>query len=129
MRLAPPLSNGEAPPPDELESLLQAYFRAEMPDPWPAPPLLRTAEPQATPAHTAGGVRRSRLALAASVAILLAGTLTVPQQTPTRDTSVTLPPMSPGEATRVRLIQTLVQPKDKPTEWRIEVTEDHPPGK
>jgi hypothetical protein len=37
--------------------------------------------------------------------------------------------MSPGEATRVRLMQTLVQPKDKPTEWRIEVTDEQPPGK
>jgi hypothetical protein len=129
MRLAPPLSNGEAPPPDDLETLLQAYFRAEMPDPWPAPPLLQTARREAAPLQTVRGVRRSRLALAASVALLLAGTSIVPQRTASRDVPVALPRMLPGEATRVRLTQTLVQPKDKPTEWRIEVTEDVPPGK
>jgi hypothetical protein len=132
MRLAPPLSTGEAPPPDDVEALLRAYFRAEMPDPWPAPPLVLTAvsaRPELA-AHESGlGLSRSKLALAASVALLVAGSLLVPVRPQIADAPAPAPRMLPGEATRIRLTETLVQPRDKPTEFRIEVTEEVPPGK
>jgi len=129
MRLAPPLSNGEAPPPDDVESLLRAYFRAEMTDPWPAPPLALVAQPEPSSLPTLLASNRSRLALAASVALLVAGTLIVSGRTPISDKPVDLPGMLPGEATHYRVIETLVQPKDKPTELRIQVTEDVPAAK
>jgi hypothetical protein len=128
MRLAPPLSTGEGPPPDDVEVLLRAYFRSEMPDPWPAPPLVRSIPALAPAGPIRSGSGRSRLALAASVALLVAGTLAVPHATQPAAEPIELR-MLPGEATRVRLTETLVQPKDKPTEWHIEVTEDGPPRK
>ena len=56
--------------PDDLEGLLRAFFRAEMPDPWPTLPA-----PAAAPRR--GPLGRSRLALAASVAFLLIGQLSL----------------------------------------------------
>jgi hypothetical protein len=61
-------------PGDDLDGLLTAYFHHELPRPWPAAPeveeadnRLRSAAPRRRP------VWSSRLALAASVALLLAG--------------------------------------------------------
>jgi hypothetical protein len=62
-RLSPPT------PPDDLDRLLSAYFRAETPDPWPPAP----AAPPPAPARRPR--RGSRLALAAAVALLLGGQL------------------------------------------------------
>jgi hypothetical protein len=79
----PPASPGGAPPSDgDIDTLLSAFFRAEMPDPWPT--LRAPAGPRVTPAlpvrPSAPPPRRrtlvrSRLALAASVALLVAGAL------------------------------------------------------
>jgi hypothetical protein len=134
MRLAPPLSNGEGPPPDAVETLLHAYFRAALPDPWPAPPLPRVVAAQTLPVPAGHGLGRSRLAhsrvaLAASVALILGGTLALPSRPPTNASAVQQFRLLPGEATRIRLTETLIQSKDKPTEWRIQVTEDRPQGK
>jgi hypothetical protein len=127
MRLAPPLSTGDPAAPDELDALLRAYFRAEMPDPWPAPPLV--ASPT-SPAKGRGGrvSTRSRLALAASVIVLVGGTMLLPKVRPLADPAAPIR-IGPGEATRVKLTETLIQPKDRPTEWHIRVTEELPPGK
>jgi hypothetical protein len=67
------------PPEDDLDGLLRAYFQAEMPDPWPsfeapAPrngvlPLRRPQQPRRF------NLWRSRLALAASILLLIAGAL------------------------------------------------------
>ena len=64
-------------PDDDLDTLLRAYFRAEMPDPWPSweAPL---GQPAVVPLRPESGRRplsRSRIALAASVALLVAGPL------------------------------------------------------
>jgi hypothetical protein len=87
------------PPDDELDGLLRAFFRAERPDPWPAmkapPPTLPfvtpsvngrgTAKQSLLPCPSPAGkatrrpLWRSRLALAASVALLLGGTLFLPR--------------------------------------------------
>ena len=63
----PPTRPEQAP--DELDALLRAFFQAQMPKPWPA------FKAPATPsAQTSWWVKsRSRLALAASVALLLLG--------------------------------------------------------
>lgn len=59
---------------DDLDGLLTAFFRTEMPSPWPGTPLpedtpvlLRPAPARKQPFF------RSRLALAASVALLISG--------------------------------------------------------
>ena len=58
---------------DDLDNLLGAFFRAEMPHPWPAP-LRRKAVPAPVPVRDAGAwVASSKFALAASLGLLLAG--------------------------------------------------------
>src|SRR5687767_213080 len=60
-------------PGDDLDGLLTAFFRSELPSPWPAAPDVEEAEVvlhRKTPRRPIWG---SRLALAASVAVLLAG--------------------------------------------------------
>ena len=64
---------------DNLDHLLRAYFQAEMPEPWPAlkaPAAVKKIVPgrPARPVRKAGrGLWRSRLALAASIVLLIAG--------------------------------------------------------
>ncbi len=81
-------------PGDEVDALLTAFYRKEMPAPWPAfrppasragtaplqapPPLpLRRPGPSLSPARGLS-FGRSRLALAASVALIVFGTWCVP---------------------------------------------------
>jgi hypothetical protein len=60
--------------PEDVDGLLRAFFRSEMPEPWPAMPV-----PEETPAvlplpmPARKSLFRSRLALVASVAFLLVG--------------------------------------------------------
>lgn len=51
--------------PDDLDGLLRAYFRAALPAPWPDVPAVSTTQRHSLP--------RSRLALAASVLVLVGG--------------------------------------------------------
>ena len=67
------LSNDEARP--ELDDLLHGYFQTEMPHPWPT-----FKAPRALPMKPAASLRSrysGRLALAACVALLVAGYLTL----------------------------------------------------
>jgi hypothetical protein len=62
---------------DELDGLLRAFYQAELPHPWPSPevPALRNdVLPLRSPLRRFP-MLRSRLALAASVALLVAGPL------------------------------------------------------
>ncbi len=71
---------------DDLDGLLRAFFRAEMPDPWPsfrAPESARLILPLPVPAR--GGAARSRFALAASVALLVTGSALFTGKLPTDD--------------------------------------------
>jgi hypothetical protein len=52
--------------PRDLDGLLRAFFRAEMPEPWPAPQA-----PPGNQHRVSRSLWRGRLALAASVALLL----------------------------------------------------------
>jgi hypothetical protein len=64
---------------DDLDQMLRAFFQAEMPNPWPSAPEA-APQPVLLPAAKSGAsglspLTRSRLALAASVALLVAGPL------------------------------------------------------
>ncbi len=71
----PPVPTRTPARPDDLDGLLHAFFRAELPDPWP------TLKPPDLPAPPRTAGRRpwlgSRLALAATVALCLAGSLSL----------------------------------------------------
>jgi len=59
---------------DDLDGLLRAFFRAEMPNPWPGAPVVEEAPvvlSRPASARSARTLFRSRMALAASVAFLL----------------------------------------------------------
>ena len=73
--LPPSLSNRGSACPDDLDGLLRAFYQAEMPHPWPdLDPPARTLLP---PPRVSFWYRisRSHLALAASIALLIAGML------------------------------------------------------
>lgn len=66
-------------PGDDLDGLLRTFFRAQMPYPWPAPPTSHfRIEPAVRPASSRRPLIRSRWTLAASVALLLLGSLLLP---------------------------------------------------
>lgn len=74
----PPAQRGGAQPPDDVEDLLRAFYKAQVPDPWPsleAPAPRRTPAPATIKRAAGWPLMRSRLAVAASVALLLAGSL------------------------------------------------------
>jgi len=59
----------------DLDGLLSDFFRSELPKPWPEPPIANE-QPKTLPARKLSSrwsAVRSRLALAASIALLLAG--------------------------------------------------------
>jgi hypothetical protein len=62
-------------PPGDLDALLAAFFRAQLPAPWPAfrAPAKTRLQPPVPPGSRRLPAWGSRLALAAAVALLLAG--------------------------------------------------------
>jgi hypothetical protein len=143
------------PPGDDLDGLLRAYFRKEMPTRWPAPPppvAHAPGSPRIPPvAHAPGsptlpfrrptprGLFRSRLALVASVTLLVLGSLFVSGKTgPDRPTDLNpLPALGPGGATKPRLppekIKTSLSLEQDPageTQIKVDVMlEDVPPSR
>lgn len=76
MNLVPPPPRK---PSDDLESLLRSFFRSQMPYPWPAPRLYSFRPHQAASATPSRRpLIRSRWALAASIGLLLIGSLLLP---------------------------------------------------
>lgn len=79
-----------AQPADDLDGLLRGFFRSEMPDPWPAPPVLPLPLERGTkPAVSRRWFRHGgRFALAAGVSFFLLGYLALtsafPRHTPSR---------------------------------------------
>src|SRR5205807_413925 len=75
-QVAPPNHRSDgAPEGDEVDRLLRGFYQAEMPDPWPsfeAPAETPRALPFPAPAPRSSLSARSRLALAASIALLVA---------------------------------------------------------
>jgi hypothetical protein len=76
MKLFIPEAVGGPKPPDELDGLLRAYFRAQLPDPWPSLEAPAALPPRKLAARRP--VFRARLALAASVALLGAASFLLP---------------------------------------------------
>jgi hypothetical protein len=109
------------PPDDEIDGLLRAFFRAEVPHPWPA--MKAPAAPPPAPARPA--LWRSRLALAASVALLALGSLFLPGKAPREPQPPARPSISPGEAKRekVKSSLSLEQPRNGPTKIKVEAYE------
>jgi hypothetical protein len=80
--------------PDEVDALLRRYFRSQMPSPWPTlkpPARSRPSLPVTRPAR--GSQLRSRLALAATLAVFGLGSLFLSDL-------VRSPGTAPGEAQR-----------------------------
>jgi hypothetical protein len=130
---------------DELDTLLRAFFQSEMPHPWPALPVPETEERSGpvvplTPAASHPWVPiHSRLALAASVGLLLAGSWFLAEQFQpgaSEPPSATATWQDNPTADRERLLgpgdfkmkEFLQQEKDKPTEYRFDFVpkKNHP---
>jgi hypothetical protein len=95
----PPIdANGVGHDGDDLDEALSAFFRSEMPHPWPQLQLPNEKPPAVRPAPAAPApsrrpwFRSPRFALAASVALLIAGYAMM---------SAALTPPAPPEATRI----------------------------
>lgn len=93
---------------DELDGMLRLYFQAQMPKPWPA---FRQPALVAKPNRSSSGLSwRSRLALAASVAILLVSQIWLARSfhdehrpnVTEPGIDVAHPPRVPGESTQRR---------------------------
>lgn len=144
------------PKDEDLENLLHAYFQAELPTPWPE---MKAPQHSASPAFSSNGkapvlpmptrtrtwVRwRSRLALAASVALLAGGTFLMPTPLLRKATSVDTLEVGPGSAdtterrsildgsfdpSRSKLREAITQPSDGPGGVTVEViSPEHLPG-
>jgi hypothetical protein len=147
-------------PAGDLDGLLRAFFRAEMPHPWPAVQIGQGPSPfpqrNRTAAHMNGDDRppadtgrrfaprswskiRSRLALAATVALLLLGTLLMsgrfhlnPRDTDLgnnlaapRDLEHRINPVI--DLDKVHMRESIVQPGNQPTEYHIDLNLPVPP--
>jgi hypothetical protein len=119
----PPIQRGGPQPPDDVDKILRAFFRRQMPDPWPsleAPVLRRIAPaPVAKPARR-WPLLRSRLALAASVALLATGLFFLAEAFQGRPH----PPgpgvsIGPGSASRKNGIDGVVDPSPVPDKLKI----------
>jgi hypothetical protein len=141
---------------DDLDQVLRAFFRSEMPSPWPRlalpdeAPAVLPLQP-ARPTQPRRWFRRSHLALAASVALLVIGHLvlsdtlkpsaTAPDGMPDNPTANPRipgigPTKPPGNGAddlfpkgdgagkpkdSYKLLESLLQEGDKPTELRITI--------
>jgi hypothetical protein len=113
-------------PPEEIDGLLRAFYRAQLPHPWPAwkapaaPSRTTPVRPAPRPA-----LWRSRFALAASVALLALSSLFLPGKAPREPQSPARPSLGPGSAKRdkVKSSLSLEQPKDGSTKIKVEAYE------
>jgi hypothetical protein len=80
-RLSIPGQRGTLPE-GELDGLLRAYFRHQMPAKWPAPPQLEPRHPVIVPLEPRRPRLRQRLALAAAIGLFLLGYLGLSQVYP-----------------------------------------------
>jgi hypothetical protein len=118
----PPVSPGE-----DLDGLLRAFYQAQLPHPWPdfqAPGAAGTPS-----ARGAGGRRlpllRSRLALAASVALLVFGSFFLPRPAPQQAG----PDVELRSPTASKTHIYLEQRQGEPTRIKVDAVEELPPRK
>ena len=104
-RPSPQLSHQAEP----IDALLGEFFRAEMPSPWPAfrPPAKTRLAPASAPHYSSYA---GRLALAASVGLLLIGSWLLPVA-PRAQRGETLPTIGPASAGRGGLVPVYLQPE------------------
>jgi hypothetical protein len=123
-KLEPPVDWRHAgrPGPDP-DGLLRAFFRAELPDPWPACRRSEDRSSFAVPSRAFGNrtwtAARSRLMLAATFVLLLLGTLLLGGQF---HSSAPETPFGPPTA-KPYWKESLRQGQDQPTELLIQVYE------
>ena len=114
----PPIQRGGTQPPDDVDKILRAYFRRQMPDPWPsleAPVLRRIVATPAAKSTRRWPLLRSRLALAASVALLATGLLFLAEAFQGRSNHPeTGTPIGPGSASRDNGVHGLINPTAAP---------------
>jgi hypothetical protein len=67
-------------PGDELDGLLRKFFKSQLPQPWPAPKVPASVTSGQRRQATGRSLIRGRWALAASVALLLLGSLLLPSR-------------------------------------------------
>jgi hypothetical protein len=95
-RLSPLTHGGPVRRPDDFDELLTRFFRAEMPDPWPAAPRVPPAQSRRQAPARPWFRHSSRLALAAAVALFLIGYLTLAAKFPnTSSRKSTIDPTHP----------------------------------
>ena len=96
---------------EPIDGLLGAFFRAEMPSPWPAFRRPATVRPALDPTRAARRPTYARLALAASVGLLFVGSWLLPATfSPRAPQGQTLPTIGPASAGRGGLTPTHIQP-------------------
>lgn len=133
----PTLESGES-----LDKLLRAFFQAEMPNPWPSAPE-PCVKPVLAPAVRPAASRlaplvRSRFALAASLALLLAGPFflvggqqdrsqgEVPLLSPDNNSS---DPRDPWGPKSYRRSESLLQKEAETTSMKFDYFDELPPSK
>lgn len=97
---------------EPLDALLGAFFRTEMPSPWPAfrrPARSRLSFDQAQASRRPAYA--GRLALAASVGLLFVGSWLLPPVTSRAPRGESLPTIGPASATRGGLVPVHLQPE------------------
>jgi hypothetical protein len=67
-------------PGDSLDGLLRKFFRSQLPHPWPVPRALCAVSAHKRPSPIGQSLVRGRWVLAASVALLLFGSLLLPNR-------------------------------------------------
>lgn len=97
----PPVQRGGPLPPDDVDAVLRAFFKAQMPDPWPSPDVSaprRNATLAVARPSKGWPLMRSRLAVAASVALLVGGSLLLSGAFQVRPAAPTGPTIFNGRA-------------------------------
>lgn len=123
-----------ARPDDDLDGLLRAFFQAEMPHPWPALKAPLPSRQTAPPAPPRRGLFRSRLALAASVTLLVTGALALPGrfagapgERPNLGSGAAMHDKLPPPKGKVRVSEPLLeQSNDGTTTIRVDAFLDQP---
>ena len=108
-------SRRDRPQGEPIDALLGAFFRAEMPSPWPA--FRSPTKTRLALAQTHAGrhpVYAGRLALAASVGLLFLGSWLLPAVTPRAPLGESLPTIGPASATKGGLLPVELPQFDKP---------------
>ena len=107
-RSSPPEKHQAEP----IDALLGAFFRAEMPSPWPAfrRPVKTRLALDPTPASRYS-TYAGRLALAASIALLFLGTWMMPTVNPRAPHGESLPTIGPASASKGGLVPVHLQPE------------------